>query len=293
MNTLNFIHCIFLCIVISLNNDELEDESCSVLPTHSRLQRNIAKWHTNYDDQFMVNEAYPLSSKQINEYYKNGYIIIKNILPINMINDCVSDIEVLIDKLANKLYNNSLINNLCSNYTVFNRLICIDNQYKGSNILSHKLCELYQSFINIFEYKPLINIAIQLLQPPINNPSIAAHPSWNLRAILPNLHVPWHQDAAYFDSNSRNIHQLTVWIPFLNVSNIHSPIQLIRKGHMSGNIATHTCCYRNTRYINLSEKIIKDEIIEYINENNKSLNNFIETITLNKGDILLFSNIIP
>ena len=81
----------------------------------------------------------------------------------------------------------------------FNRLICIENEYYGASVLIHKLGILHDSFINVWKYDKLLDIAIQLLQ----SNAINANPTWNLRSKLPSNEfeassVPWHQDIAYF-----------------------------------------------------------------------------------------------
>lgn len=45
----------------------------------------------------------------------------------------------------------------------FNRLICIENEYYGASVLIHKLGILHDSFINVWKYDKLLDIAIQLM----------------------------------------------------------------------------------------------------------------------------------
>ena len=184
----------------------------------------------------------------------------------------------------------------------FNRLICLEKQYYGASILIHKLGTLYESFINIWNYDKLLDIATQLLQ----SNTIDANPVWNLRSKLPQNEasaVPWHQDVAYAAQANWPNHILTVWVPLLDITTLNGPMQFIKKGHLPGNVATHTCCSMDTWYVDLAMKTIENEIVPFIpdlessknnnNDNNNKGEDLIETVEMRKGSALLFNNVIP
>lgn len=155
-----------------------QKSTSQMIPTHSRLRKNFIDWHKTYDTSLKG----PLSSTQIEEYYTNGYLLIPDLIPDVSIDNCLSDIEQLVDNLAQDMFDNDLITDLCSDCNVFTKLSALEAQYPGSAVLIHKAGILQPSFIDIWQSKQLTDIAGQLLQP--SPPIIDAHPIWNLRFCL-------------------------------------------------------------------------------------------------------------
>ena len=278
------------------------------LPTESRLRRNLIDWQNHYD----VNFAGPLTPSEIENYYQNGFLLVEDLLPTAMLDDCLRDVDNVVDKIAHTLYNASLISDLCNmneSINTFNRLTCIEEQYFGASILIHKLGTLYDSFINVWNYDKLLDIAAQLLQ----SNAVDANPIWNVRSKLPQNEassVPWHQDIAYYGEESWRGHVLTLWIPLLDIKASNGAMQLINKGHLPGNIATHTCCFKDTWYVDLAVKTIENEILPFIpglaesdvdesetsaknNGHGTAFEDLIETVEMRKGSVLFFNNVIP
>lgn len=266
-------------------------QQSKLLPTHSRLTQNVATWHRNYDKTAKG----PLSSDQIEQYYYDGYVIIDNIIPAKNIKDCLKACDDMVDELANDLYKHGLITDLCSDktkYNTFNRLTAINKQYPGAAVLLHKKGILPQEFIQLWELDILNDIAVQLIQPTSDNPKIAANPIWNIRPKLPQFEegtVPWHQDVAYLESKCWNVHQLTAWIPLLNVSELEGCMQLIKHGHLSGNVATHTNCAGETWFVDLHQDIIQKELLK----KNEKIKDKIINCNVDEGSVLFLGNTIP
>jgi len=193
-----------------------------------------------------------------------------------------------VDHLANQLYNAKLIKNKYDKEGFYTRLTYIEQEYPGASVILHKIGILPIAFRDIWTYSVLLDIAQQIL-----GDDIGAHPVWNLRCKVPQNEettVPWHQDIAYLNNKAYNTHQLTAWIPLLNATKQNGCMQIIKYGHLNGNIATHTGVSGNTWYIDLHETIIKKEIFENENIN---LNDYIETCEVNEQSILLLNNLIP
>lgn len=311
------------------------------LPSRSRLVRHIAQWQKpeNYD----VNYPGPLAPEQVYQYYTDGYLILDNIIPQSLIDGCKDDINGLVDQLAHKLYANNLIKNKHENAGFYQRLSLLEEEFPGASVLLHKFGKLNtkdtKSIIDTWSFDGLTSVAEQLLQldPSLKakyknskngtinmkgksnysysysynkDCGLAAHPVWNLRCKIPNNEestVPWHQDTAYVDSKAWGTHQLTAWVPLLNATIETGCMQLIKGGHLNGNVATHTSCSGNTWYVDLAEDVLRCEIIQdkpylrYLkknpnsntNENEIDLNDYITTCEVAEGSVLLLNNVIP
>ena len=339
------------------NDDDMNDNDyCNQvqLPSISKLKagysRYVAENWCNMEkcNNINVNIKGGLSSAEIESYYTNGYLIVKNVFCSDnksftnldlILNDINNYINLLIDFMDN--YGLLTSNNALkykNNYDVFEKLSVLINEEKELNedivIYFYKYCALAlnDGLFNLYSNKLLHSIIGQLLQ--INDDSsnssscsdgssngeVGIHPQYNLRAKIACHEygeTPWHQDSGYMKPNVWNVHQLVSWIPLVdtNLKLSNGCMQVIREGHKYGNIGTHTVCHGNTWHVDLSPNVIQSECLNdipydpqfghdmsynYNNNNNnnnsssfKYFNDYIDTIEINKGDVLFINNIIP
>ena len=62
------------------------------------------------------------------------------------------------------------------------------------------------------------------------------------------------------DNRSYAILQVTGWIPLLNATAENGCMEVTVRGHQSGKVAKHTCCWRDTWYIELSEEEMQQSL---------------------------------
>ena len=90
----------------------------------------------------------------------------------------------------------------------YQRLIKIDADFPGANVILHKLGVLPEALCNIWSNERALNLAEQIL----GSADIAGNPVWNLRTKTPNNEattVPWHQGLL------NNINMKLLYIYFL------------------------------------------------------------------------------
>ncbi|CAD5114326.1 DgyrCDS3464 [Dimorphilus gyrociliatus] len=167
---------------------------------------------------------------------------------------------------------------------LFERLTCLGKEYPGANLVARKLRNLPQALRLLWTNEKLLNVVEQIV-----GPDIQGHPVWALRTKTPQNEattVPWHQDSAFLDNDSYKVLQLTAWIPFLDATEENGCMQVVRRAHRKGKVATHQCCAGNTWYVILEE----EEIERTLGANMKK---DVVTCPVPYGGMLLFSNLLP
>ncbi|XP_060071937.1 uncharacterized protein LOC132551810 [Ylistrum balloti] len=225
-----------------------------------------------------------LSEDEVRRFFLEGYVLVKDVFRKETLETCKTAINEMVDELAQKLYKAGKITDLCTNFGFSDRLIRLEKQFPGANVLFIKQARLTQAFKDLWTDEALLNIIEQLI-----GPDIAGHPVWNLRAKIPRdeaTTVPWHQDSGYLDTNSYRVLQPTAWIPFVDATETNGCLQIMQGGHKSGKVATHQCCHGGTWYVMLEE----DEMEKTLGINVKT---DIRTCPVPLGSIILFNNLIP
>jgi len=246
-----------------------------------------------FPDVFNINAMPPqpkekkpgqLPENMIRQFFEEGYVIVDKFFDKEELDACREAVTVQVDDLANMLYRGGKIKNLYKEYGLFERLTQIEAEFPGANIILHKLGKLPKAFRDLWSNPRLLNVVEQLI-----GPDIMGHPVWNLRCKTPQNEastVPWHQDSGYLDNRSYEVMQVTAWIPLLNATRENGCMEVVAKGHQTGKVATHTCCWGDTWYIMLGE----DEMEKTLGVDVKR-----DTVlcAVPYGGMLLLNNMIP
>lgn len=221
----------------------------------------------------------------VKQFFEEGYILIEDFFDVKKELDPVREaINTLVDDLAKKLYDAGKIKKLYKDLGFFERLTKIEAEFPGANIILHKTGKLPQAFRDLWANDRLLNVIEQLI-----GPDIATSPVWNLRTKTPKNNatiVPWHQDSGYFDNQSYNVLIPTAWIPLLDTDEFNGGMQVAKKGHRTGRVATHQCCWGNTWYVMLEEEEMKKTL-------GVDMDNDVITCPVPYGGMLLFNNLTP
>jgi len=231
-------------------------------------------------------EAKPgqLPLDQVKHFFEKGYLIVPQFFDKADLDACRRDIEVLVDELAAKLFKAGKIKDEYKDKGLFERLIYLEKDFPGTNILLHKQGTLCKSFQDLWSNERLLNVVEQLI-----GPEIMGHPVWNLRTKTPQNEattVPWHQDSAYLDNDSYSVLQPAAWIPLLDANERNGCMEVVSGGHLPGKVARHTCCWGNTWYVVLDETDI-DQSLGVTVAKDKVL------CEIPYGGMLLINNMIP
>ena len=65
-------------------------------------------------------------------------------------------------------------------------------------------------------------------------------------------------------------------------------MQLVKYGHLSGNVATHTNCSGDTWYTDLCQSIIEKELLS-----DKNMDDLVVNCEVNEGSVLFLNNLVP
>ncbi|XP_076463677.1 phytanoyl-CoA dioxygenase domain-containing protein 1-like [Babylonia areolata] len=225
-----------------------------------------------------------LPDRMIKQFFEKGYVIVESFFKKEELDACRESIEVLVDDLANLLYNGKKIKNLYKDYGLFERLTHIEKEFPGANIILHKQGKLTQAFRDLWSSPRLLNVVEQLI-----GPDIMGHPVWNLRTKTPcneATTVPWHQDCAYLDTRSYDVLQPTAWIPLLDANKENGCMEVAVGGHLKGKVAKHQCCWGATWYVQLLEE-------EMVKTLGIDMDKDVQLCCVPYGGMLLINNLIP
>ena len=175
-----------------------------------------------------------LSKDQLNFYKENGYILIKNVIPLESINNLIGFISYAI-KLAAKNINKSFDSN---QEDILNELmydIKKNNPKLGSWI--------FETVNSSYMFKKFIfNMGIEnIVKQLMNTKSVQ-----NLATVNPQLRIDvpedsrntrdWHQESFFFFDNTSGFDSLVSWIPLVNVNKENGSVMVCPQSHKEGKI---------------------------------------------------------
>lgn len=203
----------------------------------------------------------------------NGFLQLKNIIELNVIDNIINDIIRCVKKYCdyyNIEYENN-INNLDLLYNMLNSIYIVDKEIyfkfvKQNGILSN-LFEIKSLFAN----KQIINL---LKEFGFNNLSIPITTQVNFYCDFAinneyrngKIGIDSHQD---WPQTRGSINSLSVWIPLMDINENNCPLMVVPKSHNS--------CFINGE--TNSSNIVVD----------KYLDDDFESVLLNKSDCILFN----
>ncbi|XP_033724791.1 1-deoxypentalenic acid 11-beta-hydroxylase-like [Pecten maximus] len=227
------------------------------------------------------NKPGQLTKEQLDKYFDQGYLLVENFFDPVELEPCQSAINDLVNDVAEKLYKAGKTTSLYGEFGFEKRLIEIEKAWPGAVMLLLKLGKLPQAFRDLWSHDRLLNVVEQIV-----GPEISAHAVWNLRPKAPGhteTLVPWHQDSAYFDVDTYNVHVCTAWIPFVNTTKENGCMEFATGGHKKGLVGVHQCC--ENFYLMLDENEMEKRLDIDLSKT--------EVVEAPLGSILLFNNVIP
>ncbi|XP_052270079.1 uncharacterized protein LOC127871318 isoform X2 [Dreissena polymorpha] len=224
-----------------------------------------------------------LPASQIKEYFENGYTVVEKFFTEAELEPVRACVNGVVDDLAQKLYKAGKIPELYAEYGFLERLTKVEAAFPGACIICSKLGAVPQALKDLWANERLLNVIEQLI-----GPDIAGNPAWNLRTKVPNnsvTTVPWHQDVSYLDNDTYRMLIPTVWIPFVDSTAENGCLEVMDKGHRTGKVATHQCCYGDTFYTILEEAEMERTLGVNMERDRR-------TLPVKSGGFILFNNVI-
>jgi len=187
----------------------------------------------------MANVTHLLTPKQCEQFHRDGFLMVKNILP-------QADIQPLIDELSQWVEDGTQaaisagvleIGQRFQDAPFATRLsqvstACSEPDWIWQNFFRNQKPRTAGMFI-LRTSPPLLDVVESLI-----GSEIFAHPQFNFRAKLPEHQltvIPWHQDLAYLISEETGeTLVVNAWIPLVQANKENGCMQIIRGSHKFG-----------------------------------------------------------
>ncbi len=179
----------------------------------------------------------PLTTRQLEQYFSEGFLIVPDFFTQQELEPVMAEVNGLVDRLANRLYEAGRITNRHENADFTTRLALLEAEYQGAAVLIHIGGILGAALADLWGSPRLLDVVEQMI-----GTEIAGHPVWNLRSKTPRnplVTVPWHQDTAYLATGCHSTLQPTAWIPLVDANGLNGTLQVLKGGHRSGQIFKH------------------------------------------------------
>lgn len=177
-----------------------------------------------------------LSQSQIDQYYDQGYFIVKDALSDADFEPIETAYNQVIDERVRDFKARGLIDDLCEDEPFATRLARVSEQIDpdndearrelswGLDIMRAKLPEMFEFFFNPNLLAPVESII---------GPEILLSPIQHIRPYVPvrgdkqMMQVPWHQDQGVTKEEADVSEILTCWIPFVDVDENSGCLEVI------------------------------------------------------------------
>eukprot|EP00658_Telonema_sp_P-2_P044296 TRINITY_DN3215_c0_g2_i5.p1 TRINITY_DN3215_c0_g2~~TRINITY_DN3215_c0_g2_i5.p1 ORF type:complete len:356 (+),score=77.06 TRINITY_DN3215_c0_g2_i5:77-1144(+) len=222
-------------------------------------------------------------------FWEDGWVL-KRLFEPEDLQPSIDAINLLVDDLAQRLYEAGKISDTYQDEGFEKRLISLERACPNVSVWLHKQpFKMPKEFQELWSHPKLLDCAEQLI-----GGNIAGHPVWNLRTKVPSFKqatVPWHQDTAYLSEDSWSVLQPAAWIPMVDTNETNGCLRVVSGGHRSGRTAVHTNCWADTWYIELDPEVAEQTLGCDMRPAEEGGD--VVTVPVPKGSVLLFNNLIP
>ena len=200
-----------------------------------------------------------LKSEQVEKFQKDGFLIVRDLLPLAALQPIVDELEEKVDESINEAVTLGIIpaTDTYPDEPFDTRLGLASRNCSNRNWLwqqfhtkEHKTAGMF----TLRTWPALLDVAESLI-----GPEILAHPQNVLRGKLPDHApgvVPWHQDLAYLiPEDAGETLVVNFWIPLVRATAENGCMQVLRGSHRAG-LLSHD--HRETTYIGVAETDLPD-----------------------------------
>ncbi len=216
-------------------------------------------------------KTFSLNENQLNRFKREGYLLVKNVLdPTKVIEPLFAEYEVVLDRLANELFDRGEISSIYSNLDFGDRMIRIyqesgrdhsryfDPSLPTGGVTTETPFWAGPAAFRIITDKNVLDVVESLI-----GPEITSNPTQHVRIKPPEILLPegrdvlaranpWHQDNGVVHPDADNTNMITVWISLSEATVDRGCLHLIPGSHKK---ALRTHCIH-------PEFAIPDELLE-------------------------------
>jgi ectoine hydroxylase-related dioxygenase (phytanoyl-CoA dioxygenase family) len=142
-----------------------------------------------------LSTSYELTTKQIQEYRSNGYVLLRNVLQPRVLQPYAAHIRDTVDRVNKANDSQGRVSDYSSMFTQVTNVWRLNDEVKDF-VLARRFARLASELMNV------PGVRLYHDQALIKEPGGKA--------------TPWHQDQYYWPLNTR--HTITMWMPLVNVT---------------------------------------------------------------------------
>lgn len=218
----------------------------------------------------------------LEKFEEDGFIILKGIIPINLLEEARKELEKIVDHHAEMLFEKKLITDKFENEAFVVRMFklyehCLQEAPHLFRTELHK-----EGFYGLFFNPKLLDFVQEL----IGN-EIRLYPNYTVRPKFPEYEgtrVLWHQDGGYTEKaagseDEDSVDQLrmtNIWAPLVPATKENGCMQFIAGTHRLGSVP-HV---KKKYYLEIADEYLLPRLKDAID------------IELNPGDIVMFHNLL-
>lgn len=220
--------------------------------------------------------AHILSEEQLAFYQDNRYLLVKGVVPNELLRLARKILERWVDDEIVKWYTEGLLDTTCAEIEFEKRLVVAWNLAGRPKYGRSPRRDLVSPYTYEFLKHPVfLDLAADLL----GTDEVSVHGIFNARPKLPDqkwTDTPWHQDAQYY-RDAEHRHVVSMWMPLQRVTEQNSCLQMA-PGFYKDKLLDATLD-EESGFVGLSK------------EEARSLQGV--SIEMDPGDIVVFDHMIP
>ena len=166
-----------------------------------------------------------LSEEQIQQWDQDGYLLLKQAIPLSIIEDVRQLLSEMVDRIIKTLKSEDLIEDEGEDLPFETRLFKVAGTHANRFGRSWRNQVAGKAIYDLHHADPLVAAIGE-----ITGTDVIGHPVFNARPKLPNQQltvVPWHQDSGYFGAQSESALIPTAWIPLVPVDETNGCLQVV------------------------------------------------------------------
>ena len=219
-------------------------------------------------------QTVPLSPEQIEQWENDGYLLLKDVIPISAINGVRDSFAGVVDGIIRELKKDGIIEDEGMELPFETRFAQVAGEHANRFGRSWRNQVATSEVFEIHHAPRLVDAIGQL-----TGTDVIGHPVFNARPKLPGQQltvVPWHQDSGYFGTVSETSLIPTAWIPLVPVDETNGCLQVVAGSHRLG-VIDHRTEEREGRFLEVLDELVDDSCIF--------------TCPMEVGDALVFHNL--
>ena len=216
-----------------------------------------------------------LTDAQRQQWDREGYLVLKNLLPRPIIDGVRRKYAEVVDQLIAQLKAEGLIQDEGKHLPFERRLAEVAGRHANKFGRGWRKLVGGREVFDLHHSPGLVDVVGELI-----GGDVIGHPVYNARPKLPNQQltvVPWHQDSGYFGEKSATSLILTCWIPLVPVHAENGCMQVIPGTHRTP-LYKHTLENREGQFLELDPAVVDES---------KAV-----TLPMQPGDVLIFNNLV-